>query len=153
MFVQGTSDLERPYHRLRPALIDGPSWLGSLAPPALIEVLTLTSKTPLTADQHETLTRVRDAFRCRIGPIHLHVDAITLPMRWLSPLDAWQFPPDLYADLHLAGRGPTRSQLTFRGNYSRPEPPADPDVIHQTVQAVIDTYLRDVSITLNDQTT
>lgn len=153
MFVHNTSELERPYHQVRPALIDGPSWLASLAPPALTEAFELTGKMPFAGDRHVTLARVSDACRCRVGPISLHIDAITVPIRWLSDLDPLVFPPVVDADLHLSGLGPTRSQLALNGTYPRPEPPADPAVIHQTVQAMIDTYLRDVTATLHGQTT
>jgi hypothetical protein len=153
MFVQSTSDLERPYPRLRLALLDGASWLAPLALPALIEVLEQTNKLPIAADHADRLTRLRAGFRCQIGPIRLHLDTITVPTRWLSDLDPVIFPPLLDADLHLAGIGPTHSQLTLYGNYPRPTAPAEPDANHQTVQAVIDTYLRAVTTTLKDQTT
>ena len=153
MFVHNSREVERPYHQLRPALIDGPSWLASLAPPALIEALELTSKTPFAADQHETRTLVPAALQCHIGPIRLHVDAIIVPIRWLWDLDLAIFPPVLDADLRLTGSGRTSSQLALSGTYACPTPPADPDMVHQTVQAAIDTYLRDVATNLHDRAT
>lgn len=152
MFVQSTSTLERPYLRLRRALMGDSDWLAPLASVALLQALGLTTTAPIAADHNEALTQLRDTFRCEIGPIRLHVDAITVTARWLSAIEAGLFPAILDADLRLTSLGATDSQLTIEGTYPRPQPPADPDAIHHTVQTAIDTYLRDVTTTLQNQT-
>ena len=151
--MQSTSGLERPYLRLRRALMDDPAWLAALASPALIEALELVPEIPIPADHDAALIRLRDAFCCEVGPIRLHVDAITVPLQWLNSVEPSLFPLVLDTDLRLNGHGPTDSQLTLYGTYPRTQPPVDPDLIHRTVQAVLDTYLRDVTTTLHNQST
>jgi hypothetical protein len=153
VFVQSTSELQRPYLRLRRALMDGPAWLASLASPALIEALGVIPDKPINADHDATLGRLRDTFRCEVGPIRLHVDAITVPLQWLNRVEPSLFPPVLDTDLRLTSHGPTHSQLTIYGSYPRTQPPNDPTLIYQTVQTVLDTYLRNVTTTLHNQTT
>ena len=76
-----------------------------------------------------------------------------MPLQWLNHVEPSLFPPILDADLRLTSHGPTHSQLAIDGTYPRTQPPTDPDLHHQTVQTVLDTYLRNVTTTLHDQTT
>lgn len=152
MFVQSTSKVERPYLRLRRALIGDSDWLAPLARQVLYETFEHTAATPTAADCDNALTQLRSAFRCEIGRIRLHADTITVPMQWLNGIEPGLFPPVLDADLRLTSIGATHSQVAIDGTYPRTQPPADPAGIHQTVQTVIDAYLRDVTAILYDQT-